>query len=100
MFQTLSSNVKLCIYLIYKNWLIIMMLSGPFFAKYWLGIQLRRFNPSLASNSFPHSDSIPPFYQVCISTFRKLLDIYPGISVSSIKTRDFYQRLLSEKKSA
>ena len=69
-----------------------------YFAKYWLGIQLRRFNPSLASNSFPHSDNIPPFYQVCISTFRKLLDLYPDISFSSIKTRDFYQRLLSENK--
>ena len=69
-----------------------------YFAKYWLGIQLRRFNPSLASNSIPHSDNIPPFYQVCISIFRKLLDLYPDISFSSIKTRDFYKRLLSENK--
>ena len=69
-----------------------------YFAKYWLGIQLRDFNPSLANNSFPHSATIPQFYQVCLSTFKKLIKLYPDVSFSSMKTCNFYQRLLTEKK--
>lgn len=69
-----------------------------YFAKYWLGIQLRNFNPSLGNNSFPHSESIPPFYQVCLAAFKKLLKIVPDVSFSNLKTCIFYKILLSEKK--
>ena len=69
-----------------------------YFAKYWLGIQLRSLNPALGSNSFPHCYDVPQFYQVCLSTFRKILNLNSDVSFSSMKTCDFYQCLLNEKK--
>ena len=69
-----------------------------YFARYWLGIQLRRFNPALGSNLVPHSSNVPKFYQVCLSAFRKLNTIKPDVSFSSMKTCNFYSCLLMGKK--
>lgn len=67
-----------------------------YFARYWLGMYLRKFNSSFASNSIPHSEHIPQFYQVCLSSFKKIIDITPSISFDNIQTRVFYKTLLSQ----
>ena len=69
-----------------------------YFARYCLGIQLRRFNPALGSNSVPHSSKVPKFYKVCLSAFRTLIKSKPDVSFSSMKTCNFYSCLLMEKK--
>ena len=69
-----------------------------YFARYWLGIQLRRFNPALGSNLVLHSSNVPKFYKVCLSAFRKLNTIKPDVSFSSMKTCNFYSCLLMGKK--
>ena len=64
------------------------------FARYWIGIQLRKYNSSLASNSIPHSDYIPSFYKTCLSSFKKLIDINPDISFGNLTCKFFYNVLL------
>lgn len=67
-----------------------------YFAKYWLGMQLRNFNPSFANNSIPHSEYIPPFYKMCLSSFKNIVDIITDISFTNTQTRTFYKILLNE----
>ena len=67
-----------------------------YFAKYWIGMQLRKFNPCFASNSFPHSEHIPIFYKKCITVFDKLLQIFPDICFNTINNKLFYKLLLSD----
>ena len=43
-----------------------------YFAKYWIGLQLRNLNPAFANSSIPHSEHIPIFYKNCIT----LLDYF------------------------
>ena len=69
--------------------------NWTYFAKYWIGMHLRKLNPSLSSNSFPHSEHIPIFYKQCILTFDKLFGIHPDISFNTLNTKMFYKILLS-----
>ena len=41
-----------------------------YFAKYWIGLSLRKHNKKLASLLCPHSDYIPPFYQQCLNALK------------------------------
>ena len=52
-----------------------------YFAKYWIGIHLRKFNASFASNLVPHSDYVPPFYRVCLTVFDNFFGIVPRLFV-------------------
>ena len=36
-----------------------------FFAIYWIGLYLRKYNSQFSSLNIPHSDSIPAFYKRC-----------------------------------
>lgn len=67
-----------------------------YFAKYWVGLYLRKLNPSLGSNSFPHSEYVPPFYKICLSVFNKLLDICPDFSFDTASSKVFYKVLISD----
>ena len=44
------------------------------FAVYWTGLQLKKYNPSIASNNIPHSEIIPPFYVKCLSVFTDFVE--------------------------
>ena len=57
-------------------------------------MHLRKLNPSLASNSFPHSEHIPIFYKQCILTFDKLFGITPDI-LFTLYTKMLFKILLS-----
>ena len=43
------------------------------FAKYWVGIHLRKYAPTLAALECPHSERMPPFYWNVLHLFRMLL---------------------------
>ena len=66
-----------------------------YFAKYWIGLQLRQFNPLLASNSFPHSDTVSPFYEECLFVFRMFVDIYPDFEFGNSTSKSFSNLLLA-----
>lgn len=68
------------------------------FAKYWIGLNLRKFNATLADNNFPHCiDFIPPFYKVCLEAFNMLLLLFPDISFIGMPTRIFYTVLINRE---
>ena len=56
------------------------------FAIYWIGLDLRKYKSSFASNMRPHSESfVPPFYSKCLKVFHEfidLLDIKPELCIS------------------
>ena len=64
--------------------------NWTYFAKYWIDMHLRKLNPSLASNSLPHSEYIPILNNQCILTFDKLFGIRPDISFNTLNTKMFY----------
>ena len=67
-----------------------------YFAKYWVGLQLRQYNASLAENSFPHSEYVPQFYKQTLRTFKELITICPDVKVHTLKCKDLYKLLLSK----
>lgn len=67
-----------------------------YFARYWIGLQLRRFNHSLGSNSFPHSEYIPPFYKECLTLIDSFMKICPDFSFDISSSKLFCKILLSE----
>ena len=66
-----------------------------YFAKYWIGFQLRKFNPSFASNNFPHSEYVPPFYTECLSALEIFHKVCPDDTFGNIQTKSFYNFLLT-----
>ena len=63
-----------------------------YFAIYWIGLPLRKFNSSFASNLVPHSDYVPPFYKLCLKYFTMFLDTTP-ISLDTISVKTVYLSL-------
>ena len=37
-----------------------------YFARYWIGLQIRKYNSSFSNNTIPHSEYIPHFYRSCL----------------------------------
>ena len=66
-----------------------------YFAKYWIGLQLRKFNPSFACNNFPHSEYVPMFYKECLSSLELFLKICPNHKFGNTRTKTFYNFLLT-----
>ena len=64
------------------------------FAKYWIGLSLREYNESFASNFLPHSEYVPPFYSYCLELFRSFIKSNPDVSFSSWSAKEFYLCLL------
>ena len=46
-----------------------------FFSVYWVGYNLRKFQPLLARNNIPHSEVLSDFYRQCIKDFNYFLCI-------------------------
>ena len=67
-----------------------------FFAKYWIGLQLRKFNPAFASNSVPHSEYIPIFYKTCLSIFDNFTHTNEDIDFNSFHKKHIYKTLLQD----
>lgn len=68
------------------------------FAKYWIGLNLRKYNSSLASNNFPHSfDFIPPFYKVCLDALNMFTSLHPDVPFVNSPTRLYYFALLNRE---
>ena len=65
-----------------------------YFAIYWIGLQLRKYNSSFASNLIPHSDYVPPFYNLCLKYFTMFLDTSP-ISLDAISVTTVYLSLIT-----
>jgi hypothetical protein len=91
-------NIKLRWYSLLLKHLqdIISNHSSPwfYFAKYWIGFQLRHHNETLQENNFPHSEFVPPFYKQCLSAFKVLIDKIPDYKFVGSPSKIFYIYLL------
>jgi hypothetical protein len=68
-----------------------------YFAKYWLGIDLRKYNSSFASNNYPHCiEFVPEFYKHCMQSLNLIITINPTISFGITPTKLFYVMFLSK----
>lgn len=68
-----------------------------FFAIYWLGITLRAFEPSLASNLVPHSFSPPPFYEAMLRSLRVFMGLRPNTVFGTLCTKVVYWELVNSR---
>ena len=67
-------------------------------ARYWIGLQLKKHNASLFSNSSPHCiDNIAVFCKQCLKAYSKVMNKYPDFSFNNVKTKEFYNIILSLK---
>ena len=64
-----------------------------YFAVYWVGLQLRRFDASFASALVPHAESPSDFYGKTIETYRKICNLTPVIEPKVLQARNVYLRL-------
>jgi hypothetical protein len=66
-----------------------------YLAIYWLGLSLRQYNPSFASNLIPHSvEFVPPFYVACMKVFHSFTLAHPDFVFGTTPTNIFYHRIL------
>jgi hypothetical protein len=71
--------------------------TWTYFTKYWIGLQLRNYNTSFASNSFPHStEYIPPFYVFALKAFKEFVFKEPDITFGVLPTKRFYTSFLKD----
>ena len=66
------------------------------FAKYWIGFQLRKYNPSLGSNNFPQSEYVPQFYTLCLNIFKDFVKVCPDFAFGNTKRKQFYNLLICD----
>ena len=71
-----------------------------FFAVYYVGLQLRRFNSSFASSLIPHAECPSEFYGKTMETYRKICDSTPVIEPQILKAKNVYKKLQTAKYSA
>jgi hypothetical protein len=64
------------------------------FARYWLGFRLRGENRDLDSNSLPRAETMPPFYQKCLTAFSIIKGEYPNLDWKKERSKTFYTKLL------
>ena len=70
-----------------------------FFARYWIGIQLRKYNSALAALTMPHSETTPTFYSEVLAFFRIFIKECPNYCGTEIITTKFiYNKLFKVNK--
>ena len=69
-----------------------------YFAKYWLGLSLRRYRPDFTSLLLPHSETLPLFYQQCLSALKlfESISLEPLVDVRNYTSKQFYNCLVSK----
>ena len=68
-----------------------------FFAKYWVGIHLRKYSPTLAALDCPHSERMPPFYWRVLHLFRCFISAFPTYTATQSVTIKFIYNCLLKK---
>ena len=66
------------------------------FVRYYLGIGLRDWDPSLASNLFPHALDLPPFYAEMLQDFRGFVRSHPTLGLAGLPVRRIYGLLQAD----
>ena len=91
-------DIKLKIEALHVKHLISLFNSNAkwrYFVIYWIGLSLKKYDSSFASNLIPHADVMPVFYQNALMNFKKL--VRDDDDFSKLTTKIIYLRLKSEK---
>jgi hypothetical protein len=65
-----------------------------YFARYWIGLQLRRHNSALADNLFPSSEYIPLFNKYCMKILNNVIEKDPSFVLGNYTAKQLYDCLL------
>ena len=70
------------------------------FARYWVGLYLRKYNPQCDSNRGPHAspENIPVFYQEALEALSRLFEVQPDFDLKAATCRTVYFTLLKPDK--
>ena len=67
------------------------------FAKYWIELDIWKYDPQITHLSGPHSLDKPEFYKVAVSCFRTFRDSFPLIPFPQLTVKKIYELLLSQR---
>ena len=97
----LINRLKLKCHLLYLNHLQKFInnheAKWTYFAKYWIGLHLRKLNPSFASNNFPHSEYVPIFYEHCTTVLDSFLQTNQDLDFNTLHKKLLYKTLLQDE---
>lgn len=69
-----------------------------YLAVYWLGLYLRKYVSSFASLTIPHSESMPIYYQLALSSFRLFEKLVPNfMSCQTVTTTFIYYNIVDTR---
>ena len=72
--------------------------NWKYFAVYWIGLHLRKFVPSFADLTIPHSENIPTHYKVALRLFKQFVHKEPGfMTAQRITTKFIYNTLIEAR---
>lgn len=67
-----------------------------YYAIYYVGFHLRKWNGEFARNSIPHASNICPFYTLCLRDFKKFTTTFPNGKLEELSVKKIYRKLLSQ----
>jgi len=76
-----------------KRLLTVSDLRWQDLAIYWIGLQLRHYNPVFASNLRPHAESPTSFYEKALTAFRRVGSLDPLMPVKDYSAKNNYSVL-------
>ena len=65
-----------------------------YFAIFYIGFHLRKWNPAFASNLIPHSSDIEPFYAQCLKDFRASVSLFPNANLKEVSSKVIYDLII------
>ncbi len=59
-----------------------------YFAIYWIGLPLRKYNSKFASLKIPHSEHIPEFYKRGLNILIEFKNIAPDCDLDNLRCKE------------
>ena len=73
--------------------------NWKYFAVYWIGLHLKKIEPSFAALTIPHAENIPTYYQVALRLVQQFVRMQPEfMTVQCITTKWIYNTSVDARK--
>ena len=73
---------------------LIYTAKWRYFAIFYIGFHLQKWNPAFASNLIPHSSDIEPFYAQCLKDFRAFVSLFPNANLKEVSSKVIYDLII------
>ena len=67
------------------------------FAKYWIEMDIRKYDPNFTHLSGPHSLDMPEFYKTAVGCFKIFRESFPLIPLPQLTVKKIYDLLLRQR---